>query len=531
MVGGLGALRPGGLTAVPWAWPGPVDHCSYATVWQQRPDRQAERVLGLDTAAHAARMRELAAAGWRPVAVSVAEVPTGWWGEAPLRAASLWHRPRVPETVQVARAPRQANAAALLLWLGKEGPAWPLLQPTPTPDVRSHLVARLGTHGIAADTIVRRLKVETDAGARRALILGLGELGERDLPAEERKQLLPLLLKWYREDADAGVHGAIDWLLRHGKEGPAGRKVDWAAAKALEQIDRELRGLPAAGRGWYVNGQGQAYTIVRGPVDFLMGTPADQPLHIDDLEEQHHRHIGRSYAMATKAVTVADFEQFLKEHPEVKHAGNTPYNPEPACPRVGVSWFDALQYCRWLSEKEGMTEEEMCYPSIAAIEKCKDGIAPFRLPWGYLERPGYRLPTEAEWEHACRAGTTTAWSFGGSEELLGRYGLYGKNSLDRMWPVGQKRPNDLGLFDMHGNAWEWCQTMIWPYKDAGMEDKEDVEYDKDLEDVMDKALYTRPCRGGAFNKQARELRAGYRVNDRPSLRSQTIGLRLARTYR
>jgi hypothetical protein len=222
---GLGALQQGGLTAVPWGWLGPVEHCSYATVWQQRPDRQAQRVLGLDTAAHAARMRELSAVGWRPVAVSVAAVPTGWWPEAPLRTASLWHRPKVSEAARVARAPRQANAAALLLALGREQPVWPLLKQTPTPDARSHLLARLGTHCIAAETIVRRLKVETDAGALQALILGLGELTDRDLPAEQRTQLLPLLLKWYREDADAGVHGAIDWLLRHGKEGPAPRKV------------------------------------------------------------------------------------------------------------------------------------------------------------------------------------------------------------------------------------------------------------------------------------------------------------------
>jgi formylglycine-generating enzyme required for sulfatase activity/tRNA A-37 threonylcarbamoyl transferase component Bud32 len=529
MVGWLGALQQGSLTAVPWAWPGPVDHCSYATVWQQRPDRQAERVVGLDTAAHAARMHQLAAAGWRPVAVSVAEVPTGWWGEGRLRTASLWHRPKVPEAARLARAPRQANAAALLLSLGKEGPVWPLLKQVPTPDVRSHVLARLGTHGIAADTIVRRLKVETDATARRALILGLGELGDKDLPAEQRNQLLPLLLKWYREEADAGVHGAIDWLLRHGKEGPAQRKVDWAAAKELDRIDRELRGLPAGGRQWFVNGQGQTYTIVPGPVDFLMGTPVDEPLHIADLETQHRRHIGRSYAIATKAVTVADFEQFLKDCPQVKAGGNTPYNPEPACPLVGVSWFDALQYCRWLSEKEGMTEEQMCCPSIDEIEKCKNGKAPMHLPLGYLERTGYRLPTEAEWEHACRAQTTTAWSCGGSEELLGRYALYWKNSRDRTWPVGQKRPNDLGLFDMHGNVWQWCQTYIWPYNAAAMEDKEDIEYDKDTYDILDK--YERPCRGGAFNKQARELRAGYRVNDGASYRSQMIGVRLARTYR
>jgi formylglycine-generating enzyme required for sulfatase activity/tRNA A-37 threonylcarbamoyl transferase component Bud32 len=528
MVGGLAGPGLGGLAALPWARLGPMEDRWYATVFHERPGWEAERVLGLTPQEQVARMRELAVQGWRPAALSVAEVSQGWWGTAPLRTASLWHRPAVMEADRVARAPRQANAAALLLALHREEPVWPLLKGTPTPDVRSHLLARLGTHGIGSAAIVKRLETEPEVTARRALILGLGEYGEKELPLVDRQRLLPVLLGWYREDPDPGIHGAIDWLLRHGKEGRADRKLDWGGARKLEEIDRELRGKPPEKRRWVVNSQGQTFALIPGPVEFLMGTPVDEPQRFAANEAQHLRKIGRSFAIATKVVSVAEFEQFLKENPTVTHGEPNQYNPDAGCPRIEVSWFDAAQYCRWLSEKEGVLEKEMCYPSIAEIEKSKDGITPLVLPRGYLERTGYRLPMEAEWEYACRAETKTAWSFGGSEELLDRHGWYLKNAGDRTWPVGQKRPNDFGLFDMHGNVWQWCQGLSWQYANPIIEDKEDIEYNRDIKDITDR--YNRILHGGAFGFQSVELRAGNRNYSRPSIRTGSMGFRPARTY-
>jgi formylglycine-generating enzyme required for sulfatase activity len=100
-------------------------------------------------------------------------------------------------------------------------------------------------------------------------------------------------------------------------------------------------------------------------------------------------------------------------------------------PVVGVSWDDAVAYCTWLAER--------------------------------TDRP-YRLPTEAEWEYACRAGTETRWSFGDDEKALDDYGWYAKNANSKLHPVGQKRPNPWGLLDMHGNVWEWCAD--WYAADA-----------------------------------------------------------------
>src|SRR5438094_7675754 len=96
----------------------------------------------------------------------------------------------------------------------------------------------------------------------------------------------------------------------------------------------------------------------------------------------------------------------------------------------------------------------MCYPPIDQIKK---GMT---LPADYLQRSGYRLPTEAEWEYACRAGAVTSRYYGESEELLGKYAWYGSNSAGHTWPVGMLKPNDLGLFDMHGNVYTWCQERF-----------------------------------------------------------------------
>jgi formylglycine-generating enzyme required for sulfatase activity len=178
----------------------------------------------------------------------------------------------------------------------------------------------------------------------------------------------------------------------------------------------------------------------------------------------------------------------------------------------------AAQYCNWLSEQEGIPPDQWCYPDHKEI---KDGMKP--LP-GYLRRTGYRLPTEAEWEYACRAGTLSSRGYGSSDELLPRYAWYIHNAQDRTWPVGQKRPNDLGLFDMHGNLWTWVQDAwaVYPRGDL-TEDKEDM---RPFEDRNARVL-----RGGSFIVQPLGVRSACRFNGGADSRDYYVGLRVARTYR
>lgn len=117
----------------------------------------------------------------------------------------------------------------------------------------------------------------------------------------------------------------------------------------------------------------------------------------------------------------------------------------------------------------------------------------------------YRLPTEAEWEYCCRAGSTTEYCFGDDESDLKDYAWYRDNSEQKTHPVGQKKPNAWGLYDMHGNVWEWC------------------------EDKYDRAGSYRVLRGGSWGSSPVFLRSAFRISGEPGYRSGHVGFRLLRT--
>jgi formylglycine-generating enzyme required for sulfatase activity len=177
-----------------------------------------------------------------------------------------------------------------------------------------------------------------------------------------------------------------------------------------------------------------------------------------------------------------------------------------------VTWYEAAEYCNWLSAREGIPEDQWCYrPSPGG--KYAEGM---KLAPGWRGRTGYRLPTEAEHEHACRAGCATDWSCGRAVDLLEKYDWYDRNSFGRMYAGGILKPNDAGLFDMMGNAEEWCQDRPW-------------QPVKDKEDITDK--YARVLRGGSFDLLASYVRCAYRLEHVPADRLEFAGLRPARTVR
>jgi formylglycine-generating enzyme required for sulfatase activity len=471
------------------------------------------------------------------------------------------HRQAAPAATSPQQlAQRQANAAAALLLLKEPGDGWLLFRHREDPTARSYLVQRAAPLGVPAELLVERLLKEPDVSARRALILSLGEFGPEQLRANLRQRLVPKLLDWYRDDPDPGIHAAVDWLLRHGHEGEAPRKFDWSQRAALERIDGELAvqarapraagaagalgllafppgggallaaGVPLPGaprpdgrRRWYVNGQGQTLALFLNPPPFRMGSPKCELGHFEH-EQLHLRRVGRNFALGTRPVTVAEFERFRTACPEVRRH-NKEFTQEPHGPIVTVTWYAAAAYCRWLSEQEGVPEHQMCFPSLAEITRCQEGKAPLSLPADYLARTGYRLPSEVEWEYACRAGTLTSRFYGSSEELLPRYAWYLHNAGNRACPVGQKRPNDFGLFDMHGNVWQWCMESYRPYP-AGPRDE--AAGDEEDQNVIDSNTI-RVLRGASFYNPATVVRAAFRYEYRPGIRVDTFGLRVART--
>ena len=417
------------------------------------------------------------------------------------------------------------------------------------PTARTAMIHEIHRTALGPSTIARWLDEERDVSTRRALILTLGHFPGERVAAATRERIGRTLLRWYRDDPDPGTHSAIDWLLRHNRRGDRPRDVDWRQRGALEAIDRELSARRAALNGWFVTSEGHTLALVRGPVEFTMGAPAGEPGRVpapDSPDEPLHRvRIPRSFAIGTKEVTIAQFRRFLDASPEARarhtYSGRPELmaeilarlSPDEDGPQIAVTWYEAAMYCNWLSKQQGIPESEWVYP--ARLADIKGGM---RLPSDYLRRTGYRLPTEAEWELAARAGSTTARFFGADTAYLREYAWHASrpqlrrndpvdpNDPQRTWPVGQLEPNDLGLFDVYGNVWEWTQNRIDLdlRSDATREDIEDAQL------VVDDTT-ARPRRGGSFPYGAAFMRSANRgtVGARPTTRRDNVGFRIART--
>ena len=153
-----------------------------------------------------------------------------------------------------------------------------------------------------------------------------------------------------------------------------------------------------------------------------------------------------------------------------------------------VSWDDAQEFCKKLSQKAGRE---------------------------------FRLPSEVEWEYACRAGTTTAYSFGDNASLLGEYAWYTDNSGSKTHPVGQKKPNPWGLYDMHGNVWEWCQDS---YEKYGGESDLIRKTGKAITKENNNRSYL--LRGGSWGNNAQACRSAFRLGNNARFQDDSLGFRV-----
>ena len=430
--------------------------------------------------------------------------------------------PLIMEGARDALARKQSHAIVGLARLGQFDVLWPRLafKPDPLkpltldPRLRTELIHDLFDYGIDKSTLIGRLESEQDVSTRRALLLALAKYPPEPPQEDQSSALIAKLLAYYENESDAGLHGAIEWLLRKWNFGKNVQSI----VSRLTPTNKAPRGHRAIGdRKWYLNGQGQTFTIFpKG--EFTMGTPEFEPDRQDD-ELQHQRLIERDFAIATTEVTRSQYLEF-SQATSARDPDNL-YVKSTDSPQTGVEWFEAARYCNWLSEHEGIDKDQWCFDPN---EKGEYGPG-MKTKEGFLDLAGYRLPTEAEWEYACRAGSATSRHYGISEDRLGEYAWYLNNGKIRTYPVGQKKPNDAGLFDMLGNAHEWCH-------DAGNRHPEGQGPFRTLTDQsadMD-ATRSRVLRGGAILYPASFVRSGYRNNYRPEDHTPFFGFRVARTY-
>jgi serine/threonine protein kinase/formylglycine-generating enzyme required for sulfatase activity len=405
----------------------------------------------------------------------------------------------LPANSEPAKARSQTNAAIALVRLGEPELAWPVLKFSADPTARSFLVDRMVPFGADPQLVIRRLKEEQDVTVRRALLLSL----------REHRALLPTVRKLYREEPDPGLHGAAAWLLRQWSDKTWLEETDRALAREVQQRNKLLASKPASAR-WYVDRQRQTMVLIPGPVKFMMGSPVSEKDHYKE-ENLHREEIPRTFAIAAYPVTV---KEYLKC--DEKYAWDKHYCPELECPAGNVLFYKAAVYCNYLSKREGIPEEQWCYDT-------SDKLNPKLRP-DHLQLTGYRLLTSAEWEYACRASTETPWYFGAAEELLGNYGWFVLNAQNRTSPVGVKMPNDLGLFDMHGNAWCWTQEQIDPSK---------IDWSRLTPENKDRLLKpqsgTRVMRGGSFSYGASGMRSASFGTVSSTHQHPDLGFRVART--
>ncbi len=244
---------------------------------------------------------------------------------------------------------------------------------------------------------------------------------------------------------------------------------------------------------------------------FMMGSPKTEEGRVQD-ETQHQVTISKDYYLGVTEVTQGQYEKVMGTNPS-NFQGKKIEGSSSNHPVDKVSWEDAVEFCKKLSE----------------------------LPEEKGAGRGYRLPTEAEWEYACRAGSKTAYSFGDNSRDLGNYAWFGNNSgskeldsaailkdtpqryMDTLvsarcatHPVGEKKANAWGLYDMHGNVWEWCSDWYGEYPKGAVSDP-----------VGPIQGSRRVDRGGSWLLEAARCRLAIRFRRLPSVREYDLGFRVA----
>jgi len=197
-------------------------------------------------------------------------------------------------------------------------------------------------------------------------------------------------------------------------------------------------------------------------------TRTEKPVHTVRLTQPFY--------LGTYEVTQGQWQAVMGANP-------SHFTGDPNRPVENVSWDDVQEFIRRLNAREG-------------------GVT-------------YRLPTEAEWEYAARAGTTTLWSFGDKASHIGRYAWCAIDTGGQTHPVGQLQPNPWGLYDMHGNVWEWVQDWYGPYGSGPAVDP-----------ARPPSGSARVNRGGSWRNNARYCRSAKRDDDAPGKRLISLGFRL-----
>ena len=236
-------------------------------------------------------------------------------------------------------------------------------------------------------------------------------------------------------------------------------------------------------------------------------------------EIRHSVTLTRPFALLDREITMEELIAFKPNYADFMQQ----FAAKPSDGGFGADWYDSVSFCRWLGEQSGISEEDQSYSDPESLAKedyprepnPSANWAPRNWPQ-QVDKPGFRLPTESEWEVASRSGVRTAYGFGSEVGLLGRFGWFLENSGKQVHPPRELRPGVRGLFDMHGNLFEW--THNWNIN---------VQETAVVDPMVSEGGTYRVIRGGGWNDGAADCRSAPRYSNVPANRSSIYGLRLA----